>query len=192
MREYFLHWTILFLLLLFKATTSQAADTFILDPNHSYVLWHISHFGFSHPSGKWFASGTLVLDKDHPNEDKVNVTIDVANFVTGIKELDDHLRGASFFDTTQYPKATFVSDKVNVTGSDTANVHGILTVRGISKPITLTVKFNQYAMNIINNKMTIGFSAMAHLKRSDFGITALLPGLGDDVTLNIEVEAAKK
>jgi len=168
-----------------------AADTFTLDPNHSYVLWHINHFGFSNPSGKWFANGTLVLDKDKPKNDKVNVTINVADVDTGIKELDDHLRGKLFFDTAQFPTATFVSNQVDVTGKDTANVKGTLTLRGISKPVTLKVKFNKAGMNIINNKMTVGFSATAQLKRSDFGITTLLPGLGDDVQLQIEVEAAK-
>lgn len=171
--------------------TAVAADTFTIDPDHTYVLWHINHFGFSNPSGKWFAKGTLILDKEHPQNDKVNVTINVADMVTGIKELDDHLRGQLFFDTAKYPTATFVSSQVDVTGKNTANVHGMLTVHGVTKPITLNVKFNKAGVSIITNKMTVGFSGHTTLKRSDFGINTLSPGLSDNVPIEIELEAAK-
>jgi polyisoprenoid-binding protein YceI len=176
--------------LLFSVAT-YATETYKLDPMHSYVLWHVNHFGFSHPSGKWFANGTLELDKNNPQNDKVNVTIDVADIDTGIKELDDHLKGKLFFDTAQFPKATFVSNKVVLTSKDTAKVQGILTVHGISKPVTLSVKLNKMGMNPISDKMSVGFSATTQVKRSDFGINTLLPGLGDEVTLNIEAEAYK-
>jgi polyisoprenoid-binding protein YceI len=169
-----------------------AAETLTLDPMHTYVLWRIDHFGFSHPSGKWLAAGTLTLDKTHPGNSKVNVTIKVADMITGIDELNKHLKGKLFFDTDQFPLATFASDKVTVTGKDTAKVKGTLTVHGISKPITLNVKLNQAGINPVTNKMTAGFSATATLKRSDFGITTLLPGLGDEVKLDIEAEAVKE
>jgi polyisoprenoid-binding protein YceI len=168
-----------------------AADTFTIDPNHTYVLWHVNHFGFSSPSGKWWAQGSLVLDKDKPQNDKVNATINVGEVVTGIKELDDHLKSKQFFDTAAFPTATFVSNKVNVTGKDSANVQGILTMHGVSKPVTLKVKFNKAGMSIITNKITVGFSASTKLKRSDFGMKTLLPGLGDEVTIDIELEAVK-
>jgi len=176
----------------FFACIANAADTYTIDPNHSYVLWHISHFDFSHPSGKWMvAEGTLNLDKDKPQNSKVNILIHVNDMITGIAELDKHLKEPLFFDTDKYPQATFVSDKVTLTGKNSANVHGILTVHGISKPITLNVKLNKMGMSPITNKETVGFTATTNLKRSDFGITTLLPGLGDQVQVNIEAEASK-
>jgi polyisoprenoid-binding protein YceI len=169
----------------------QAADTYTLDPNHTYVLWHINHFGFSNPSGKWMAQGTLILDQANPQNSKVNVTIQIANLVTGVPELDAHLKEPLFFDAAKFPTATFVSDKVDVTGKNTAKVHGMLTVHGVTKPIVLNVTLNKIGINPINNKQTAGFSATATLDRSDYGITTLIPDISDLVKINIEMEANK-
>lgn len=126
----------LVLILLFQCFTQTvcAAETYTLDPDHTYVLWRIKHYGFSTQAGKWYASGTLVLDKDKPANSKVDAVIKVADMGTGHPELDKHLKGKLFFDTAQFPTATFLSDKVVITGEKTANVHGILTVHGVSKP----------------------------------------------------------
>lgn len=70
-------------------------------------------------------------------------------------------------------------------------MQGILTVHGVSKPVTLNVTLNKLGESPITQKMTAGFTATASLKRSDFGITAHLPGLGDTVKLDIEAEASK-
>jgi polyisoprenoid-binding protein YceI len=172
-------------------TPAYALEKFTLDPNHSYVDWQINHFGFSNPSGKWFANGTLELDNSKPEDSKVNVTIKVADMITGIPKLDEHLKGDQFFDIAKYPTAKFISDKVSVTGKDTATVQGMLTLHGVTKPVTLQVKLNKADMSPISHKMTAGFSASATIKRSDFGISAYLPGLGDEVQLKIEVEATK-
>lgn len=173
------------------SNTTWATESFTIDPNHTAVLWHISHFGFSNPSGKWYANGQLILDETTPQNSKVNVTIQVEDIVTGIPELDKHLKGKQFFDVSQFPTATFVSDKVDVIGKDTANVQGNLHIRGITKPVTLQVKLNKVGENPINNKKTVGFTANTTLKRSDFGMTTLIPGLGDEVQIDIEAEAFK-
>lgn len=170
---------------------THATETYILDPQHTYVLWHANHFGFSSPSGKWYANGKLILDETKPQNSKVDVTIQTANMDTGIKDLDDHLKGDLFFDVKKFPTATFVSNRVNVIGHNMANVYGVLTLHGISKPIMLAVRLNKIGDNFITNKKTAGFSATTKLKRSDFGITTLLPGVGDEVNINIEAEAYK-
>lgn len=178
---------------LFFILSAQAATvTYTLDPDHTYVLWHINHFGFSNPAGKWVANGTLTLDKDKPQNSHVNATILVSNMITGLPELDKHLKTELFFNTAKYPTAAFVSDKVTITGKNSAKVHGTLTLRGIAKPITLTVKLNSIAMSPITNKETAGFTASTTLKRSDFGMNALSPGLGDDVKIDIEAEAYRQ
>lgn len=168
---------------------AMAADTYKLDASHTAVTWHISHFGFSSPSGKFMnVDGTLELDEANPASSKVNVTIPVADIDTGVAKLDEHLKADQFFDTAKYPTAVFVSDKVEMTGKDTANVHGALTLHGVTKPVVLKVRLNKIGNNMMNKK-TAGFSAVASLKRSDFGMTTYLPGLGDDVTIDIESEA---
>jgi polyisoprenoid-binding protein YceI len=183
--------TLISSLLVFIAPNSlHAADTLAIDSNHSFVQWHIKHLGFSQQTGKWYVTGTILIDKDKPQDSKVDVKIDINNLVTGLPELDKHLKSKLFFDAEKYPTATFVSNKVDVTGKDTAKVTGILTLRGMSKPVTLDVVLNKVGENPINNKMTAGFTAKTEIKRSDFGMNAFLPNVGDDVSLEIEVEAS--
>ncbi len=167
---------------------ASATETYTLDPMHSYVLWHINHFGFSNPSGKWLANGTLTLDEAKPQNSKVNVTIQVGDVITGIPKLDEHLKSKEFFDVDQFPTATFVSSKVMTTGKNSAKVFGTLTVHGVSKPVVLNVKLNNVGVSPISNKKTVGFTANTQIKRSDFGMKTYLPGLGDDVKLDIEAE----
>lgn len=184
--------TAIFVLLITFTLTAQAQpEKYTFDPNHSYIMWHISHFGFSNPSGKWMIDGTLMLDQAKPQDSKVDVTVNVATMDTGLPELDKHLKGELFFNVAKFPTATFVSDKVTVTGKDTAKVHGMLTLLGASKPVTLNVKLNKMGISPINNQMTAGFSADTELNRSEFGMTSLSPGLGDKVKIHIEVEASK-
>jgi polyisoprenoid-binding protein YceI len=177
---------------LFALVFNQAiyATTYTLDPLHSYVEWKVSHFGFSTPSGKWFANGTVNYDEKKPEASQVNATLKLADIVTGIPDLDKHLKGKLFFNVEQFPTATFVSDKVEVQNQQLTKVHGQLTVHGVTKPVTLDVKLNQQGKNPITDKDAIGFSASTKLKRSDFGMTTMLPGIGDEVDISINVEAS--
>ncbi len=183
---------IFILLMLWAGSTFAATENYTLDPSHTYVEWHISHFGFSEPSGKWMIkSGTLVLDKDKPQNCKVDVTIDMNDLATGLAELDKHLKSPLFFDVAKYPIATFVSNKIVLTGKDSANVQGVLTFHGVSKSVTLKTKLNKAGESPLTNKPTVGFSATTTINRSDFGMTAYSPGLGDTVQLNIQAEASR-
>jgi len=189
MKKQLIRKVVIYTLLALFSISVHAADTYTLDPNHTYVLWGIKHFGFSTQVGKFYATGTLVLDKDKPENSKVNASITIASIATGLAELDKHLKGKLFFDADKFPVATFVSDKTEVIDKITANVHGTLTLHGVAKPLVLHVKLNKVGMNPISNKMTAGFSASATIKRSDFGMTTLIPGLSDDVDLMIGSEA---
>ena len=170
-------------------TPVMAADTYKLDPMHTAITWHINHFGFSNPSGKFMnVEGSLILDTKNPTESKVNVTIPLANVDSGIAKLDANLKSKEFFDVEKFPTATFVSDKVDITEKDTAIVQGTLTLHGVSKLVDLNVKLNKIGVNIFQTK-TVGFSATTTIKRSDFGIISYLPGLADEVDIDIESEA---
>lgn len=165
------------------------ADTYKLDASHTAVTWHVNHFGFSNPSGKFMnIDGTLVLDEANPAASHLSLTVPVDKLDTGVEKLDEHLKTKDFFDVATYPTATYVSTKVDVTGKDTAIVHGNLTLHGVTKPLDLKVKLNKIGENMMKKK-TAGFSATATLKRSDFGISTYVPMLGDDVLLDIESEA---
>jgi len=182
--------TILAAALIFGFQTQALAEVlYTFDPSHTFVLWHINHFGFSNPTGKWMAEGTLMLDEAKLQDSKVKVNIAMNSINTGIDKLDEHLRSPDFFDVHKYPVAIFVSDKVERVGKDRAKVHGMLTLHGVTKPLVLDVKLNKAGIHPITNKKTLGFSAEGKLKRSDFGIDKYIPGLGDEVKLDIEVEA---
>jgi len=171
------------------APVAEAADMFKLDPMHTAVTFHINHFGFSNPSGKFMnIDGTLLLDQQNPAASKLDVTIPVAAIDTSIPKLDEHLKSKDFFDVAAFPTATYASTKVDVIGQDTAIVHGNLTLHGVTKPVDLNVKLNKIGENMFK-KMTAGFSATAMIKRSDFGIITYVPALGDEVKLDIESEA---
>jgi len=166
-----------------------AAETYRLDPMHTAVVWKINHFGFSNPSGKFMnIDGVLTLDEKNPAASKLSVTIPIADVNSGIAKLDENIKGKEFLDAEKFPTATFVSDKIDLGENNTAVVHGILTLHGIAKPLDLQVKLNKLGKNFFQ-KQTAGFTATATLKRSDFGVNAYLPGLSDQVDLEIESEA---
>lgn len=173
-------------------STYAAPETFQLDPTHTYVLWQINHLGFSQQVGKWYASGSLTVDKDKPVNSKVEAEIKIDSLTTGLNDLDEHLKGQLFLDAAKFPTATFKSDKVTMTGDKTAKVHGSLTLHGVTKPVVLNVTFNQAGINPVTENYTMGFSATTSIKRSDFGIKTLLPALGDEVKIEIGAEGFQK
>jgi polyisoprenoid-binding protein YceI len=171
------------------SVSAIATENYIFDPIHSFVVYHINHFGFSNLSGKWSFNGNVILDTVKPQNSKVNITIPLAQIDTDVPALNAHLSGKLFFDVANYPNATFVSNKVTVTGRNTANVQGILTLHGYSHTVVLDVLLNKMDTNLVTEKKAVGFSAQTHIKRSDFGIITLLPEVGDDVNIDIEAEA---
>lgn len=174
---------------LISALPLHAAEKFTLDNQHSYVLWEIEHLGFSKQVGKWYVDGFVLLDKDHPDQSKVEATVKIDKLITGLPELDKHLKSKAFFDEKAFPTATFISNKVDVINDTSAKVSGMLSLHGVTKPITLMVTLNKTGKNPISDKMSVGFTASTTIKRSDFGMNTLLPSLGDEVQLSIGAEA---
>ena len=177
--------------------TSNAAK-YTFDKAHTNVIWFADHFGYSHPFGYFKdIDGYLLIDKDAPQNSKINVTIETDSLTTPVDKFTEHLKTDAFFDVKKFPEAKFVSTNVEVTGKDTANVTGNLTLHGVTKPLVLAVKLNAIGDNPMSKKPYVGFSANATIKRSDFGMTSYLPsagigtGVGDDVKLIIETEAMK-
>ncbi|MCA0404351.1 MAG: YceI family protein [Proteobacteria bacterium] len=191
MKEKLLRLVFLSIFFTTASLTHATPEKLVIDNKHSYVLWSLEHHGFSTQTGKWFVDGTIVADKDKPENSRVDAVINIKDMVTGIPDLDKHLEGKEFFDAAQFPKASFVSNKIEVTGKDTGKIHGTLTIRGISKPVVLDAKLNKIAESPITHKMTAGFSASTEIKRSDFGINTYLPTLGDNVKIQIAIEAYK-
>ncbi len=172
------------------AGPALAVDTYHLEPTHSSATAFYQHFGLSHPSIKIIgATGTLVLDSDTPANSTLDATLPVTALTTGLPDFDTALKGSDYFDTAQFPTATFKSTKVEITGANTAIVTGDLTVHGLTKSVALNVTYNKKAFNPALFKTGVGFSATATLSRKDFGLAKLEPFVGDEIDLVIEAEA---
>jgi polyisoprenoid-binding protein YceI len=174
---------------LMASAPAFAADTFKLEPTHTSVTFQYTHFGFSHPTGKFMnAVGTVTLDEATPANSSVEVSFAIDGVNTGVPALDEHLKGADFFDAAKFPTATFKSTKVEPTSATTAKVTGDLTIHGVTKPVTLDVTLNKKGPNMMK-KETAGFTAKGTINRSDFGISTYVPAVSDQIDLYIEAEA---
>lgn len=169
-----------------------APGTYEADPGHTRITWSVKHLGFSTYSGILPAiTGTLSLDPKAPDASHVEVTIPVDKLGTLDPVLDGHLRAGDFFDVANFPTATFKSTRIEAKG-DEARITGQLTLRGVTKPVTLEAEFNKAGIAPTDKTYTVGFDAKAKIRRSDFGMTAFLPMVGDEVELRIKAEFKKK
>ncbi len=173
------------------AAPALAADSYTIDPRHTFPMYEVSHFGWSTQRGRFQSvSGKITLDRA-AKRGTLDVTIDVASVSTGVQKLDEHLRSEDFFNAAQHPTRTFKSRQVNFSGDKPASVNGELTMLGVTKPLTLTINSCHCAMNPFATKEACGADAVGTIKRSEFGMGAMTPGLGDEVRLVINVEAFK-
>lgn len=162
------------------------AGTYAVDPNHTQVLFSVSHIGFSTYTGVFSqASGELSLDPEAAGKSTLKVSVPVASVQTTSAKLDEELKGAQWLDAAQFPAMTFVSTKVTPDGKGKAKVTGDLTLHGVTKPETLDVSFIGAGMNPISKKYTVGFEAKGDVKRSDFGVKTYVPMIGDILHLSI-------
>ena len=171
-----------------------APQTWTIDPNHSQVGFSIRHFFSKVPGNFQKFTGDIVYDQANPTASSVKVSIDAASINTQNDRRDNHLRSEDFFYVEKFPTLTFESTKVTPgTESGKYKVEGNLTMRGVTKPITLDATFLGAGPSM-NGEQRSGFQATAKLNRKDFGINwnkTLDQGgtmLSDDVDINISVE----
>ena len=173
--------------------SSVQAGTYSVEPGHTRVLFAVNHMGFSTWYGDFTgAKGTLVLDPKAPAQSKLAVTLPTASISTTNAVLDGELKAADWFDAAKYPTITFTSTKVTPTGADTAKVTGDLTLHGVTRPVTLDVKFHGAGPHPMTKAYTVGFDAHGSLKRSDFGVSKYIPVVGDEVEITISAPFEKK
>ena len=184
------------LALVFAASPARAEkETFVLDKPHTEIGFKVRHF-VAKVGGRFSKfEGAVVLDRAKPEESSVDVKIDATSIDTGNPSRDKHLNSPDFFDTATFPEITFKSTKVAAKGKDAFEVTGDLTMRGVKKPVTLTVLANGFVGDGMGGQKT-GFDVTGKLNRKDFGVSwnkvvdqnAML---SDEVDLAIFVEAKK-
>lgn len=174
------------------STNPQSAPKgkYKVDPSHTGVLFCIRHSGISDYCGRFnTVSGTMTFNGSQPERSSVAIEIDVNSLDTPSDKLDAELKSA-FFETAKFPKATFKSTAIKVTGKNEGEITGDLTLHGITKPVTLKTTFGGGKMHAFANTYVVGFSAMGTLKHADFGFPEVVwrSFIGDEVTLYIETE----
>ena len=170
----------------------QQSGVYAIEPNHTKIFWRVTHMGFSnYTAGLDKISGEINFNADDVTKSSVNIAIDPNVIVTGNPSFDKEIADL-FFETAKYPTMTFVSTKLVKTGDVTGELTGNLTFHGVTKPVTLKVKFNGGKTHPMMNVPAMGFSAVGSFKRSDFGVDKYVPMVRDEVNLLIEVEAVEK
>lgn len=174
-------------------TAALAAPvTYVIDGNHTLPRFSYNHLGYSTQLSRFDkVTGKVVYDADGESG-SVDVTIDMKSVDTGNPMFNEHIQGPDFLDTTNYPTATFKSTAVRFARGYPASIDGNLTIKGVTKPVTLTVTSFQHMMHPMLKKDAIGANATATIKRSAFNAGKYAPLVGDEVTLTIPVEALKE
>jgi len=171
-----------------------ATSTWKLDTAHTTSAFTVRHFVISSVRGEFGKTvGKVVLDDQDVTKSSVEATVDVTTLNTREPKRDEHLRSPDFFDAAKYPTMTFKSTKVEKDGEGKLKVAGDLTLRGVTKPITLDVAGPTQEIKDPQGNARRGFSATGKLKRQDYGLawSKLVeagPVVGDEVTLLLDGE----
>jgi len=170
------------------------AGTYTVDNTHLSVLWKINHLGLSNYTGQFDPGqidATIELDPDNVENSTLTVTIPVEAVSTnfpGEKDFEAEIASDMFLDGGQHPEITFTTTDIEVTGENTAEITGDLTLAGMTQPVTLDVTLNGAKQHPMMNVPALGISATGTIQRSDFGVTSLVGPVADTVDIIIEAE----
>ena len=166
-------------------------ENYTLDPTHTYLHFGISHLGFSTLHGRFDQTSGHFTINNAAKTASVKVNIEAASINTGLEKRDDHLRSPDFMNAVEFPIVAYESTAVTFVGDNPSVIEGNLTLLGVTKPVTLTIKAFKCGTNPMNKRAMCGMDAVGSLKRSEFGMTYALPGVGDELKLTIEAEGYK-
>jgi polyisoprenoid-binding protein YceI len=171
----------------------QPAGTYEVEATHTSVHWRLSHVGMSTYMARFDKiSGTIEFNPANPTASSASITIDPNSVNTGLPNFDKEI-AKSVFKAETNPVITFKSTSLTSTSATTGTMTGDLSIAGVTKPMTLSVTYNNGRMSPFARRQNVGFSATGKIKRSDWGMTNWVSfGIGDDVDLIIEAEFLKK
>jgi len=169
-----------------------APETYVIDGSHFFPRFEYSHLGYSTQYSRFdSANGKIVLDRE-AKTGSVDVEIDARSVDTGLRAFNSDIQGEDYLDTAKYPTIAYKSTKLNFEGEKLVSVDGNLTIKGITKPITLTVTSFRCATHPMLKKNACGANATAKINRSAFNAGKFVPYVGDEVTLTFAIEAIGK
>jgi len=174
------------------APALAAPQTFVIDGTHTFPRFSYNHLGFSTQLSRFdTTTGKVVFDKV-AKTGTVDIVIDTKSVSTGYTTFNEHIQGEDFLDTAKFPTATFKSTKVIFEGDKPAKIEGNLTLKGVTKPVTLTVTSFQAMPHPMLKKDAIGANAYTVVKRSEFNAGKYAPYVGDEVRIDLAIEAIKE
>lgn len=181
--------------LLTLPSTAFAADTYVIDSSHTSVIFGVSHMGFSYTYGRFNeVAGGYVLDAENPAASQFQLTINAASIDTNDKKRDEHLRGPDFFNVKQFPTIEFKSTGVTVEEKDGKtyyNIAGDFTMHGVTRQVTLPCqKLGEGPGH--GGDFRSGFLCQTSLLRSEYGMTNMIPGIGDEVAITVSFEGIRQ
>ncbi|MET9374223.1 YceI family protein [Streptomyces sp. NPDC002992] len=170
---------------------------YTIDPAHSSIGFTVRHAMVTNVRGTFAEhEGTLTLDGSNPGASSAVIDVTIASIDTGIADRDGHLRSGDFFDAERFPLMTFRSTEAERLDGDTYRVTGDLTIKDVTKPLSIDLEFNGTATDVYGNER-VGFEGSAQILRSDWGLTwnaALETGgvmVSDKVKLTFDISAIK-
>lgn len=174
------------------SASAFAADTYTIEPNHTFPSFEADHMGISVLRGKFTkTSGTIVLDRA-AKTGSVDITIDANSLDFGHEKLNAHAKTADMFDVPKFPTAHYKSKSITFKGDTPVAVEGELTLHGVTKPVTLAINKFKCIQHPMLKREVCGADASAEFSRADFGINYALPKFAPEVKLAIEIEAIKQ
>jgi len=167
-----------------------APVTYTFDTTHSRVTFYVNHFGFSNSVGEFkIGDGTFTFDNDDWSKSKVDARIPVQSLELGEAKWNTHVLSPDFLESAKYPEITFASTKVEKVDATHGRLYGDLTIKGVTRPVVLELTVNKVGEHPMRKTPAAGFTATVTVHRSEFGVTAYVPAVADDVVIRIEVEA---
>jgi polyisoprenoid-binding protein YceI len=174
------------------APALAAPETYVVDSSHSFPSFSYNHLGYSIQMSRFDkATGTVTLDKAAKTA-AVDIVIDAKSVSTGSATFNEHIQGEDFLDTAKHPTAAFKSTKVVFEGDKPVSIDGNLTLKGVTRPVTLKVTSFHAMPHPMAKKDAIGANATTKVKRTDFNMGKNVPYVGDEVTIDIALEAIKQ
>ncbi|XWN30545.1 MAG: YceI family protein [Devosia sp.] len=177
------------------AWAEGGAEKFVLDSSHSQVVFSYNHLGYSTTYGMFSGfEGEIMFDEADPAASTVTVSMPVMSMFTGWEDRLTHFMSEDFFGAEEGDLITFTSTEIEVTGEDTANISGELTMNDVTQPVVLEaslVKSAPYPFGPKQGTPTVGFKATTTVLRSDFNLGAFAPAVSDEVDIIVSIEAAK-
>jgi polyisoprenoid-binding protein YceI len=173
------------------ANAAPAAETYNVDPAHSWVVYRVKHMDLASSFGLFKEiSGGFTIDEAAPEKSTFSVSVKVDSIDSANPKRDEHLKSPDFFNAKQFPTISFKSTKVVKSPAGGYDVMGVLSMHGVEKPVAIKIAAIPQVKG--PQGQVAGFDTEMKIKRSDFGMASSVPGIGDEVTLMMGIEGKRK